>query len=417
MNKLVRNLFLILFPFYPLLAWVWHFVTFKPIAFYLNIFLLPLAIYYLLNLRKKLPKYLIFFILFVLYHVGSAFLNNTVPAGTNKLFFILFDNNVFACSFFIIIENTSFNGTFINKMNKNIFYIVILSLIVSVIQIKDPTFFYNDITNGEELMGMDAEIRNASIYSWYSINSGGITFPILISILLNYYDTKKSSFYVIILAGIVVAFLTRTRYAMLSMLIVFSQLVISKVKSFSKKVSLVAGFAGVIFLLVFIAEQGGYDIQQVISSRILEKGPDVETELESAKARIVSYEVFLKKFPENPWLGVGPATRADVLDLLGGGIPVIHIGYLAYLYYYGIVGCFFLFTTIFYLLLESWKAGKKHNYWASFYGLLAFCIANATFVYFNFAEMGIILSVVYLRYYKTGIYDEYNEEDIIITAS
>ena len=413
MNKSIQKLFLILFPFYPLLAWAWHFVTFKPIAFYLNIFLLPLALYYLFNSGKKLPKYLIFFILFVLYHVGSAFSNNTVPAGTNKLFFILFDNNVFACVFFIIIENTYFDKTFIDKMNRNIFYIVILSLIVSIIQIKDPTFFYNDITNGEEIIGMDAEIRNSSIFSWYSINSGGVTFPILISILLNYYDTKKSSFFVIILAGTVVGFLTKARYVMLSMLIVFSQLVISRIKSFSKKVTLIAGFTGVIFLLVFIAGQAGYSIEEVISSRILEKGSDME----SAKARVVSYEVFLKKFPENPWMGVGPATRADVLDLLGGGIPVIHVGYLSYLYYYGVAGCFFLFTFLIYLLIEGWKAGTKHNYWASFYGLLAFCVANTTFVYFNFAEMGIILSVIYLRYYKTGIYEEDSEEDTIISES
>ena len=44
--------------------------------------------------------------------------------------------------------------------------------------------------------------------------------------------------------------------------------------------------------------------------------------------------------------------------------------------------------------------GKKYLFWGSFYGLLAFCFANTTFVYFNFSEMGIILAVIYLKYYE-----------------
>jgi hypothetical protein len=55
---------------------------------------------------------------------------------------------------------------------------------------------------------------------------------------------------------------------------------------------------------------------------------------------------------------------------------------------------------IYYLLKNSWVVGRKYNFWGSFYGLLSFCFANTTFVYFNLAEMGIVLAVVYLRYYN-----------------
>jgi hypothetical protein len=119
----------------------------------------------------------------------------------------------------------------------------------------------------------------------------------------------------------------------------------------------------------------------------------------SAKARILSYEVFFLVFPENPLVGVGPATRPDVVALLGGEAPVIHIGYLSYLYYYGVFGFLLLVISLFFLLKEAWIVGKKHNFWGSFYGLVSFCIANISFVYFNFGEMGIILSIIYLRYY------------------
>jgi O-antigen ligase len=140
----------------------------------------------------------------------------------------------------------------------------------------------------------------------------------------------------------------------------------------------------------------GYDIQQVIDNRILEK----ETGMGSARARIISYEVFKMKFPENPWFGVGPETKADVVRLLQGVAPLIHVGYLSYLYYYGMFGSLLLFLVLFFLLKLAWSVGQKHAFWGSLYGILTFCFANMTFVYFNFSEVGMVLAVVYLKYYS-----------------
>lgn len=399
MNRLVQSFFLILYPFFPLWVWAFHFVTDKPLAMFLNVLLLPVAINFLGNSRARMPKYLVYLIFFAAYHIISSLIFKTIPPGTNKIFYILSDYRVFACTLFIVIENTRFDDRFIAKMNRNIYWIVILSMLVSLVQIKDPTFFFNESAMSEKeiLGGMDSEIRNASIYSWYSINSGGITFPILISILLNFHDTRKTSFMIIVLAGISVAFLSRGRYIMLSALIVFSQLFFTRMKSFSKLVSLTILFAGGLLILVLVADQIGFDIQKVISARILEGGG----EMESAKARVKSYEVFVKKFPENPWFGVGPETKPDVIELLGGGIPLIHVGYLSYLYFYGIAGCLILFLGLYFLLKNSWRVGKSYGFWGSFYGLLAFCSANTTFVYFNLAEMGIVLAVIYMRYYNS----------------
>jgi hypothetical protein len=38
-------------------------------------------------------------------------------------------------------------------------------------------------------------------------------------------------------------------------------------------------------------------------------------------------------------------------------------------------------------------------FWGSFYGLFSFCVANATLVYFNLSEMGILLAVIYMKYF------------------
>ncbi len=59
-----------------------------------------------------------------------------------------------------------------------------------------------------------------------------------------------------------------------------------------------------------------------------------------------------------------------------------------------------MFMAIFYMLRKAWIIGSKYEFWAGFYGLLAFCFANTTMVYFNFSEMGIVLIIIYIRYFS-----------------
>jgi len=320
-----------------------------------------------------------------------------MPKGINPVYFVLADVNVYACLLLIIAEHTFFDDRFIRIMNRNIFLIVIISVVVSLIQIKDPTFFYNTSIDKDLMFVEEGESRNTSIYTWAGQNSGGITFPILIAIMLNYHPVNSFSFLFIVLSGIVVSFLSKARYAMISMLVVFSQLFFSGKKSVSYLISMATVFIISLGLIIFIAGEVGFNIDEVISQRILEKDSDMA----SARARITSYKVFMIKFPEHPWLGVGPETREDVLRLLGGEAPMIHVGYLSYLYYYGVIGCFFFFLAVFFLLKQAWQVGRRFEFWAAFYGLISFLLANVTLVNFHLGEMGIVLLVIYMRYYLT----------------
>ena len=395
MNKLVQNLFIWLLPFYPIWAWLCLTFTGKIIYYPLGVILNVMAVYIFIFVNKKIPKYLLFFILFTIYHISSTYLTNTFPKNADKLYYIfLLDHNVRACLFFFIIESTIFEESFFVKMKKRLLIIIALSLVVSVIQIKVPTFFFN-LSADEDLIYV-GENRVFSIYSWLGLNSGGITFPILISILLSIYYSKKSVLPLVVISGIVFSFLTKARYVMISILIALSQLFFNTKISIAKR-SVFFGFLilGVILMSV-VAEYVGYDINEVINSRILEKGNDMS----SAKTRVLSYEVFNRVFPENPLVGVGPETRNDVLALLGGEAVIIHIGYLCYLYFYGIIGCFFLFTAMLFLLKDAWIVGRRDGFWAIFYGLITFYLANFTFVYFNFSEMGIVIALIYMRYYN-----------------
>jgi hypothetical protein len=396
MDKFVQNIFLILLPFYPFWAYLFYSITKKPASIFVVLMLIPLAFYSLLTKRIRIPKYLIFLILFTIYHLSSIFINNIFPAGTNKIFFLLSDTNVFACLLFIVIESISFDDGFITKMNRLIFILVIITSIFSIIQIKYPSFFVNpDITDNPDVMLYLGD-RSFSIFSWINMNSLGISFPILISILLSVPNFNKKNNSIIILIGIIVSFLTKARYVMMSAIIVLSQLFINSEIALRKRVYSIVLIVGLVFVSAGVATFYGFNIQQVIDNRILEK----ETGMGSARARVTSYEVFMIKFPEHPWFGVGPQTRDDVLRLLDGVAPLIHIGYLSYLYYYGVVGCLLLALAIFYLLKDGWFIGKKFGFWGSFYGLLSFCFANLTFVYFDLSEIGIVLAVIYLKYFS-----------------
>jgi len=328
--------------------------------------------------------------------MGSIFVNKLVPPNINLIYFILSDIYLLACMILFVVENTDFEDWFIGMMNNFIFLIVLVSLVVSIIQIKFVTFFVSpEIVNNPATLTYIEQHRNFSIFSWININSLGVTFPILISILLSFADKNKKSFPFVILSGIIVSFLTKARYVMISTIIVISQLFFGKKLELRRKIYLVLMILVLFTILIALANAYNYDIQQVISNRILEK----RTGGQSVGARIASYYVFLEVFPAHPLFGVGPQTGYDVLQMLKGITTSIHIGYLSYLYFYGIVGFSLLLVSLFYLLRGAWIAGKKHLYWGSFYGLISFCFANTTFTYFNFNEVGIVLAVLYLKYY------------------
>ena len=396
MNKLQQFLFLVLFPFYPFWAMLSYYFTHRYVNIFTELIFIPFAIYIVIFKKIRFPVYLIFLFLFTIFHLFSFFIND-LGKGQSIPFILLSDLNILACTVLFVAENTDFEDTLISLMTRLILVVVAISLVVSLIQVKNPYFLVSpDITNNLGGILYLEQHRDFSIYSWVNINSVGITFPILISILLSFSKQIKNSLPFTIITGMAVAFLTRARYTMISTLIVLSQMFFNAKIEFKRKFYISLIFTCSIVFLAVIANVYGYDIQQVVSDRILEK----RTGLSSFNARVTSYEVFKLVFPEHPLFGVGPETRADVVQLLGGVAPLIHIGYLSYLYFYGIFGSLLIFCALFFLLRDGWLIGRRHNYWGSFYGLIAFCFANFTFVYFNFSEAGVVLAIVYLVYFK-----------------
>lgn len=137
-----------------------------------------------------------------------------------------------------MIENTNFDEGFITKMNRNILLIIALSLVVSIIQVKNQLFFNTGLE--DEDLAYSGDNRNASIYSWLGSNSVAVTFPILLSILLSVYDFKSKPFPLISISGIIVSFLTRARVVMISSIMAFLQLLLVKTIPLKKKIYVIA---------------------------------------------------------------------------------------------------------------------------------------------------------------------------------
>ncbi len=397
MNKIIQYIFLILLPFYPLWAWLTYAMSKRNIGIFTIVLFIPVLIYYLATKKIRVPGYLIFLILFTIYHFVSIVVNNIVSPQVNTAYYILSDVNLIAIVVLLVVENTEFEDWFIPLMNRLIFILVLISLVVSVIQIKSVTFFISpEIKNNPGTITYLEQHRNFSVFSWISINSLGISFPILVAILLSFSSTDKNRSPVVIFSSMIISFLTRARYVMISTIVAISQLFFVKKVETRKKIYLLVLILVFVGLLIFIANTYDFNIQQIISNRILER----RTGGKSAGARLASLEVFLQVFPQQPWFGVGPQTRFDVLQLLKGITTSIHVGYLSYLYYYGIAGASLLFISLYLMLKRAWTAGKKYQFWGSFFGIVSFCLANATLTYFNLNEIGIIMAMIYLKYYN-----------------
>ncbi|MBK7028613.1 MAG: hypothetical protein IPH45_05140 [Bacteroidales bacterium] len=65
------------------------------------------------------------------------------------------------------------------------------------------------------------------------------------------------------------------------------------------------------------------------------------------------------------------------------------------------------------MMRSSWIIGKKYGFWGPFYGFLGFSLANWTFVYFNMSEMGIVISVIFLRYYFDNPPEQEDENEVL----
>ena len=311
-------------------------------------------------------------------------------------------------SLIYVVDNYKIPESLINLLVKLFIGTIIASFVVSLIQfVHDPFFFTPDkLAAYARKMGAadDAfEVRRTSIFGYIGMLEVSQSFLPLVGLVTAYYAKVKHRIpFVWLVMGLVVVFATNSRFVQVGFLLTLMPLLIlgkNKWRTF-----LVISFATPIIVLLFVQLLivTGFDIDGYIQNRILAN---------SASTRLLAFEIFQKFFGQNPWFGSGVHLSNEVIVALAGRSSQIHVGYLAHLYSYGIIGSFFAFGFWFLIARRFYKTAKITQFWGSFVGISIFLWANVTLVYYVIFTYGLMMSFLFDRYYWNKHYEETTKND------
>ncbi len=412
--KFIFSLILVFYPFFSFLVYEGTGVNPDYLFGFICLSILLIKLYAIYSAGENLvvPSYIAIFGVFTAYIIlSSIFVSDLfIEKGAVKYFY----SNSFIMTFvgFLIIENTCFPKKWIKLAIKILGVVLIISAIVSVIQIFEPLFFiknrsviegfsydriaeYYDNNPEEETSSMSRLLDGyrSSIYSYISGLSVGIDTMAIFSLLIALKTKKWVKTALWVIAAALVSFLSSSRWIMVNFLIIGSQNIwISKNKILNTVKYGLYGLTLLVFLVPLL-EFSGLDIQRFTEERLTDN---------SASTRILAFEVFSKVFPDHPVVGTGGVDTQEVQRLLGGRSSQIHVGYLKLFYYYGLIGGLLYLAFLFALLKRMWHMSRSSNYWGGFFAILAFAIANLTLVEFSLFYHGLLLALIFSNHF----YDE-----------
>ncbi len=355
----------------------------------------------------KFPRYLLFYLLFTLYTFYSAFI---LLDREFKIDYLFSNKLIGGFNLIFIIENLKVSKKFYYQTLKYSKIILVIAFLVILVQQAYKTDFLVDPDIKESLVGASSnEVRLPSIYSWIgSLLVTGLAFVPIFLIMIEEMKIKKEKIFNWVILGLTFAFLTKNRWIMLNMLLVFV-LVFKDQRERIKQFLRYAIYLPIVIIIASIAlSTFGVDIKGIAEDRILESNKKAGIENKSASSRLLAFTVFGKLFMQNPMLGRGSvkygmggtgAQDYKLKRILAGRSSQIHVGYLSLLYMYGLVGGFLFLTFLYLILKKLYLNAKKIKKWAPFLGILGFAVANLTLVTFHFYQVGLLYALFANGYY------------------
>ena len=204
MNQINLYLFYLL-SVYPLFAFLFRQgIDTRPNYFIIILYLILVARILLFKQNIRLPKYLLFYLLFVIYVSVGDLINGKLsdPQFITGMFglpafleYLIKNSLVSTFLVFFIVENTYFPEKFINNITKILSVLVITAVIVIVIQVFIPKFFL--CSREYDLAIFRSDVRRFSIFSWINTGESGYSFPAIISIIvsINFLRNKSRNIY------------------------------------------------------------------------------------------------------------------------------------------------------------------------------------------------------------------------------
>ncbi len=399
----VRKYYFIAFSFLPLFQFVAQEFLHKNIV---NLFGLIGVMIYFVHILKgdslKYPKYLIPFILLIIYYAIWDFVNGDIKEI--GLFTYFYRNSwLYSLVLLILIENTSFDKQFIDRIIIIFKGTIVVAFVVVLFQlIIDPYFLMPEETKHTYLYLSTGqyEIRLQSIFGYIAPNEVGYSLIPIISILIGYYLLKNEAFSLIwlFMAGIVF-FGTKTRFIYLNFFIILLQYPLIhgiKIKK-TFRVIIFSLFSSIVMLIVL--QSIGFSVEEFIEKRLFS---------ESSSTRLLAVEMFVNFFPENPFFGTGIHVGDELSRAIGGRSSQMHVGYLSHLYEYGFVGSILLFYFLILVLRKFYVDSRITLYYGSFFSFLTVFVANLTLVHFSIFNYGLLFAFIFNKY----INDQYHSENV-----
>ncbi|MFA6725343.1 MAG: hypothetical protein WCS13_01380 [Candidatus Cloacimonadaceae bacterium] len=353
-----------------------------------------------LAFKKKLtiPSFLIPLFFYTIYLMVWAMVNGDLQRR-GVLYF--FNNGNIQTILMILI---CYNITLSNKLKDyliNIFFItVIISALVSIYQIYNPSFLLTDIkSNVWDIY----QIRRGSIFSIIDpLDIGLSLLPILSILIVEYINMNKNINIIMLLLflGGLVSVLSNTRWIMVAYIIILMMIIFHYNPTFFGKTRNIIIVLISIFIIIISIIYFGYDLKAFWQKRLFPEGSLLYT------TRYYALENFNIFFPRKPWFGTGVHLTDEIyITSLAVGSSQIHVGYLSHLISYGMVGSFFLFGFWIWLAITLWRHAKITGYWGSFYTFLIFLWGEASWVHFSLFHYGIIFALIFDNYYLNNYYN------------
>jgi len=354
------------------------------------------------------PRYLLFYLFFVLYVFYSDLIRLERVFKIDYLFKNYF---IGSFNFMLIIENLNIPKKCFKRILLISKYILIFAVLVIIYQqIVDPNFMIlGDIAEANNESPLDEnDNRLLSIYSYLGeIFASGFSFVPIFIIFIEHLDKKKKKVLPWLLMGIIYAFLTKQRWLMVNFSLVFALFFINNENKFKQFVKY-ALLLPVLVVVSFMAlDSVGIDAKGIVEQRILEKDKKNLNQT-SASTRLLAFKAFNQLYWDNPIFGTGNVKYGmggvgkqnyDLRRILKGRSSQIHVGYLSIFYLYGLVGAFLFLGFLFMLLKRLYKNAKYTGYWAPFLALMGLVLDNFLDVQFGVYEMGLIIALFVNKFY------------------
>lgn len=417
MERSIANIFGLVIAYILALLPIFGFLTYSAINKAPQVLLIYLSVLSILLIlfergNINIPKYLLYYGLFVLYTTMSDVFVVGVPFDEGYV-----RNNRYLGSFLLllIIENTIFNKHFNARIIKIMVATVVVTFLVILIQ-----EFYNREFMVMRAFNIDGGLnhdRLVSVYSWIDnrMAFGTVFFPMFFFVLEIAFKKENNKVVALLyVIGITIAFLNRSRITMVQFLASFLLIAIYQgvsIKTFSKYLLL---FSAVIALGYVGFKQLNVNVDEIVQERILDSDAR-SLETSSAGGRILAFAIFAETFPKHPFFGKGKFFKSghgedvELLRLLAGRSYQIHVGYLALLYYYGLVGGGFYLLFVLAMARKLFHDARQTTYWAPFLAWLLYMLNNFTDVFIHFDFMGILVVLILNTYLLQKLNEEKEE--------